>query len=159
MLRDWGKSDVLFSGDIISLNKKLIPLLEHQELVSSIVIASDTAQEYFLYKDTPNYITRTTLPAQNPSTLHYQQWSTIDAPDRTWEEVNDYDPRNRPWFVSDKNERRVTWSEVYRFFHSNDLGLTASVSWTTLGEEPRNIVLAMDVPLKQIVNMLAAGRG
>lgn len=159
ILRDWGKNDVLFSGQIISLNKKLIPLLEHQSSISSIVIASDTGQEYFLYKENSDYISRTTVPAENPSLLHYQQWTTIDTPGRTWEEVSDYDPRNRPWFVSEKDERGVTWTEVYRFFHSNDLGLTAAVSWRTSGEEPRNIILAMNVPLKQITNILATGRG
>lgn len=158
MLRDWGKNDVLLSGDIVSLNKKLIPLLEHQELVSSIAIASDTGQEYFLYKDSPNYITRTTVPGKNSSTLHYQQWSAMDDPGQSWEEASDYDPRNRPWFSIAADEKSVSWTEVYRFFYSNALGLTATVSWTTSGENPRNIVLAMDVPLKQFTNILAAGR-
>jgi hypothetical protein len=159
MLKDWGKNDVLLGGDTVSLNKKLIPLLEHQELISSIAIASDTGQEYFLYKDNPNYITRTTISAQNSSTLQYQQWSAMDAPGRSWEETSDYDPRNRPWFAIEKDGEGVNWTEVYRFFHSNELGLTVSVSWTTPGEDPRNVALAMDIPLKQFTNILAAGRG
>ncbi|MFW2366143.1 MAG: RNA-binding domain-containing protein [Desulforhopalus sp.] len=159
MLRDWGKNDVLFGGDIVSLNKKLIPMLDHQELVSSIAIASETGQEFFLYKDQLNYISRTTTPGQNSSTLHYQQWTAMDILGRSWEEVSDYDPRNRPWFAIAKDEQTVNWTEVYRFFHSKELGLTASISWTTDDENPRSTVLAMDVPLTQITTILTAGRG
>jgi hypothetical protein len=48
---------------------------------------------------------------------------------------------------------------VYRFYHTDELGLTASVSWATPGEKPNHIVVAMNVSLRQFTHILAAGRG
>jgi hypothetical protein len=155
MIRDWGKNDILFSDDIKSLNKKLIPLLEHQNPISGIVIANDTGKEYFLYRDAAGYVSRKTAVKKTGTTHQYQQWSAANIPGRSWQEKSDYDPRKRPWFKLSREGEQVSWTTVYSFFHAGELGVTASVSWANPDEPSRNTIFAMDIPLTEIKGILS----
>lgn len=156
LIRDWGKNDVLFSNDETNLNKKIIPLLEHQIAISSIVIANDVGNEYFLYRDRANYVSRITTMNDAGTTHKYQEWSAEDSPGRKWQEKSGYDPRKRPWFKLSREGELVNWTGVYPFFHSKEQGITASVSWANPEEPTRYTVFAMDIPLAAIQQILSA---
>lgn len=155
LVREWGKNDVLISGDIVFLNKKFIPLLEQQQVFSSIIIANDLGQEYLLTKDGDSYLTRISAASDTGNTLHYQQWSTPDTSVRNWQESSQYDPKNRPWFPKILGNDKVYWSGMYPFFRTKEQGVTASVSWETPGVPSQYTVFAVDIPLSGIKTILA----
>jgi len=155
MVRDWGKNDILFTSDTIALNKKFIPMLEHQKIIGAITIANTTGQEYFLFKDKQGYLTRSSTAADSGSKMSYSQLSEKGQLIKKWEETGAYDPRLRPWFVHVASEEKVIWSDVYTFYHSQKQGVTASVSWKNPEDPSRYTVFAMDIPLSAIRSILS----
>ncbi len=155
LVREWGKNDVLISGDIVSLNKKFIPMLEQQQVFSSIVIANDLGREYFLTKDGDTYLTRVFTASETGNTLHYQSWSTPGTSIRSWQENSQYDPQKRPWFPQSLGDDKVHWSKMYHFFQTKELGVTASVSWEKPGLHSQYTVFGVDISLSGIKTILA----
>ena len=155
LVREWGENDVLVEGDIISLNKKFIPFLDQQEPISAILIANDLGQEYTLTKENGTYLTRVSASTKEGNTLHFQEWSTAETSERSWQESSNYDPRKRPWFPDSPGDDKVHWSEVYSFFHTKEQGITASVSWATPDSPSQYTVFGMDIPLSGIKSTLA----
>jgi hypothetical protein len=154
LVREWGANDVLVDGDIISLNKKFIPFLNQQEAISAILVANDLGQEYFLTKGTGHYLTRVSASTNKGNILHFQEWSTADTPGRSWQENSDYDPRKRSWFPNLPGDDKVHWSKVYPFFHTKELGITASVSWATPDSQSNRTIFAIDIPLSDLKGIL-----
>ncbi len=155
LIRDWGRNDILLNNDIIGLNKKLFPLLERQETIGAIIIANDNGQEYFLYKDGKQLLTRTSSAGKKGNTLHFQKWSSLDTPDKSWQEESNYDPRKRPWFVQSASGNQIQWSGVYTFFHSKAQGVTASAAWETPDPSSKYCVVGVDIPLQGIRRILS----
>jgi hypothetical protein len=158
LVREWGKNDVLVGGDIISLNKKFIPFLGQQEAISAILVANALGKEYFLTKSAGNYLTRVSAWTKKGNILHFQEWSTADTAGRSWEEDSDYDPRKRAWFPNVPGDAKVQWSGVYPFFHTKELGITASVSWATPNSPSSHTVFGMDIPLSDLKSILTKRR-
>ena len=155
LFREWGENDVLINGDIVSLNKKLIPLLERQNVISSIIIANDAGQEYFLTKEGNIFLTRVSKKTEKGNMLHYQEWSAADTSVRSWQESSQYDPQKRPWFPKALGNDKVYWSGVYTFFRTKEPGVTASVSWKTPGTPSHYTVFGVDIPLSGIESILS----
>ncbi len=155
MVRDWGKNDILFTSDTIALNKKFIPMLEHQKIIGAITIANTSGREYFLYKNKQGYLTRSSVAEDAASRMSYNQLSEKGELIKKWQETGEYDPRLRPWFVHVASEKKVVWSDVYTFYHSKVQGVTASVSWKNPKDPSRYTVFAMDVPLSAIGMILS----
>ncbi len=154
LIRDWGKNDILLSNDTIQLNKKLFPLLERQKSLASIIIANDTGQEYFLYKDGNSFLTRTSAVTTENNILHFQKWSSTDGPEKSWQEPSNYDPRDRPWFIKSVRDEEIHWSRVYTFFHSQTKGITASAAWEISDPSSKYCVVGVDIPLQEIEDIL-----
>ncbi len=156
--RDLGQNDILVSEDsedIISLNKKFIPLLEQQASISSILVANDLGQEYLLTKAGGSYLTRVSRTSKDGDTQYFQEWSAAENAVRSWQESNQYDPRNRPWFPDLPGDEEVHWAKVYPFFRTKELGVTASVSWKTPDSPSKYTVLGVDIPLSGIKSILS----
>ncbi len=68
-------------------------------------------------------------------------------------EVNDYDPRDRPWYQQAIKTRQAVWSPIYLFVARPILGITASLP---IYNESGNLrgVLAIDLTLSQIGDFL-----
>ena len=154
IIHDLGASGVLKFTDIVSLNRKFMPLLENQDLVSGVILADDRGQEYFLRRQDGRWVTRLSHASGGKSRMLFQEWKSPDKPVKQWEQESDYIPRRRPWFHRSKSERQVYWSPVYRFFESGRPGVTASISWNRPGSTSGFVVFALDVPLEHIQKLL-----
>jgi len=72
--------------------------------------------------------------------------------DSHWKSV-DYDPRRRPWFaraMEHANDGEVHWTAPYRFFTTQDPGITGSVRWTDPNDSEVDYVIAFDVLLLEL---------
>lgn len=154
LARDWGINDVLLDDDIVNLNKKLIPLV--QQPIDGIVIANAQGKEFFLYRNKDNYITRSSTSENGVALSTYQEWLADNTVSRSWQDRLDYDPRTRPWFIKPQVGKQVHWTGVYTFFHSGELGVTASIAWPQNSTEDNYIVMGMDIPLLPLTKILAA---
>ena len=155
LVRDWFDDSKLSKTVDEDLNDKLIPVLNRLEYVSNIILANNRGEEYFISRSEKNYITRTTHPLKNGSIQHFSEWNPKFSKLREWEEKGKYDPRTRPWFIDDRAEESVRWTDVYHFSSDGRAGITASVSWTKAGNDSENhVILGMDVSLDMIRRVL-----
>ncbi len=155
IVRDWGRNDVLKNNDIISLNKKFIPLIEHQKPLSGVLLANNRGWEYYLQPDGDSWVTRVTDPAQK-GMQHYQQWKDPEKSIKKWQKKSDYSPLQRPWFHRSENINSIYWTPIYTFYDNNIPGVSASVSWNAKKTADRFTVFAFDFPLKDLQLLLTA---
>lgn len=154
IVREWGKNGVLEENDLISLNKKFFPLINHQQNISAVLLAKNTGWEYFLMQKGTSWSTRTTQPLTDTNRVIYMNWKKPEEGEVIDEKTTDYDPRNRPWFHRSLNQDEVYWTGLYTFHETGRKGLTASVSWDDTNETGNFLVFGMDISLGEIQNML-----
>lgn len=137
-------------------------LLSSVEQISSIHIASRFGSEYMmLVEPDGGFYNRQSDPA-DPGFVVERRWrmspSRQENPaiERT---ESDYDARERPWFrraltaLEDRPHARsvhdlLVWSDPYRFFTTDEPGITASVAFPTVDGEV--LILAFDILLTDI---------
>ena len=155
IVRDWGRNDVLQNNDIISLNKKFMPLIEHQKPLSGVLLANSRGWEYYLQPNGDSWVTRVTKPEKKGIQL-YQQWGSPEKSIKKWQKKSDYSPLQRPWFHRSENKTSIYWTPVYTFYENNVRGISASVSWDQKDNPDKFTVFAFDFPLKDLQQLLAA---
>jgi hypothetical protein len=153
IVRDWARNGALDSDDVIDLNKKFIPMIEHQNPLSGMLLADNKGWEYYLRQDGLSWITRTRAAGQS-GILHYQQWQEPDKSIKKWQKKSDYSPLTRPWFHRLEDENSIYWTPVYTFFEKNIKGISASVSWNLDDSKDHFAVFALDIPLKELRKLL-----
>jgi len=153
IVRSWARNGVLNNNDTIGLNRKFMPLIEHQAHLSGILLADNLGREYFLSRDGDSWITRSRNLDQK-GVLIYQQWETANDPIKKWQKKSDYSPLTRPWFHRSKSEDAICWTPVYTFFDKKIPGISASVSWNFKDAPDHFAVFAIDIPLKELRNLL-----
>ncbi len=158
LIRDWGENDVLLGKGINPLNKKLIPLLSRQQRITGVSIAAESGDEYLLYENKGNFVTRESTVGETSSTQMYKEWNKDVEEVSTRQENEKYDPRNNKWYVNAGIGDQVKWSGVYPLPVTNTPGLTASISWDTKGEKGMQMVSALHVSLTKVEKILSLRR-
>ena len=155
IVRDWARNGVLNSDDVISLNKKFMPLINHQAPLSGVLLADNQGREYYLRSEGQFWITRIRTPDPGGALL-YQRWQTPDEPIKEWQKKSAYSPEKRPWFHRSEGEDIIYWTPVYTFFDQNIQGISASVSWDLDDTPDHFAVFALDIPLQELRQLLRA---
>jgi len=155
IVRDWGKNGVIDADDIVSLNKKFFPLIDHQEQVSGVLLADNSGREYFLMQEENDWLTRVTQPGPKGGRAVYKSWENPEQGHTLRETQTDYDPRKRPWFHRSLQTGEVYWTSLYTFFESREKGITASVSWDVPGRKKDFFVFGIDISLKDIQQLMS----
>jgi len=158
LIRDWGENDVLLGKGITSLNKKLIPMLSRQQLISGIAIATESGDEYLLYGNKGNFVTRQSTVGEPSNTQVYTEWDKDVEDVSSRQENENYDPRKEKWYANAGIGDLVKWSGVYPLPVTKAPGLTASISWDTKGEKSIHMVSALHVSLARIERILSSRR-
>jgi len=154
LVRDYAMQDYLNLDDAEKFNQFVLPIINHNQQISSIMLAREDSQEIILFKNHDNWQNRITNPVQMPGQAQWTQWSITNK--RLKEEIvaSDYDCRTRPWFIgalSQQKEDGVFWTPPYIFFTKGELGITASMRY--LDKKGTPSVLGMDVSLTDISAM------
>ncbi len=157
LIRDWGKNDVLLGKGVDPLNKKLIPLLSRQKIMSAVAIAGDRGAEYLLYHKGEQFVTRLVKGGEDNS-QQFAEWDKDAAEIRSWQEQIPYDPRKTEWYENSGSGESVNWSGVYQLPVMDTPGLTASISWKTTGDRASHVVSAVHVSLEKLEKILTSRR-
>ena len=135
-----------------SFNDWFQPYLTHSQPVSSALYADEAGREFLLLGLADGtWMNRLTDPKSAPGSIRRIRRDTSSTVIGDAVEPSDYDPRKRPWFqgamAKDLGDR-VHWTQPYRFFTTQEPGITASVRWRS--SDGRTQVLAFDVLLKDL---------
>ncbi|TKB05657.1 helix-turn-helix domain-containing protein [Desulforhopalus sp. IMCC35007] len=158
LIRDWGRNDVLLRNGPVSLHKKLIPLLDRQQLISGLSIASEKGEEYLLYRNDAHFIARHSVLQGQETLQSYTEWDENILITGEWQAKNSYDPRNSRWYAGSGSGDKVQWTGVYPLPETMTPGLTSSISWVTQEDKPLHMVCALHVSLDRIEKILSRGR-
>jgi len=153
LMRDYASKGYLTLDDAGKFNQFVLPIINHNQQISSIMLARIDAREIILFKDDNGWRNRITDPKQMPGQAQWTYWNFADQLLKEEQLVSDYDCRIRPWFSGALSERENTvfWTSPYMFFTQGKLGITASMRYSD--ERGTPYVLAMDVSLTDISAM------
>ena len=122
LLRDWGKNDVLLGEGVTPLNKKLIPLLNRQQMISGVTIAGDSGDEYLLYGGEKNFVTRQAKVGEGGHVQTFTEWNEDVVQIGGWQENISYDPRQTNWYRNAGTGKQVQWTGVYPLASNKQTG-------------------------------------
>ncbi len=135
------------------------PLINELPQVSSIMYSHGNGDEFMLWQTDDGWYSRLSQPASRGNLAVVRQWRTSQDPRPAEEQVFEYDPRVRPWFIGalEKLERlgdgaplrdRIHWTPPYRFFTSKEPGITASLAHRS--STGRIVIIGFDILLADI---------
>lgn len=144
--------------DLSLLDRYFQPLIENLPQVSSVMLATETGDEYMLLSTPDGWRSRHTRPSTWGEREEWREWKEDEAPIDEIREVA-YDARTRPWFTGAMSRWKekgpagslrdhIHWTEPYSFFTTREPGITASIAFRTEAG-PLGIV-AFDVLLTDI---------
>jgi len=156
-----GKMNGFNLGQIRSLNTIFIPVLEELSHVSSIIVANENGEEYFLSHDNENWLTRSIKKPSKDGKVLWQMWNNSGELLKQWRESLDYDPRSRPWYkgaVQLAEPDNIFLTKPYVFFTAKQPGVTAAMQWKMNNKSEMQHVVAFDMLLTDIMHKITSLR-
>lgn len=157
-----GEKGMLDIDDVAGLRRQLAPVMRHYTHITSLMVADDTGREVMMLRTGDQWLCRQTGMEGKGSQARIQRWSTADETATETVETLHYDPRVRPWYVGATEKwqawsttvprpptaESISWTNPYKFFTTEDVGITASVRFRT--PAGRNAVVGFDIMLEDI---------
>jgi len=154
IVKEWGENGALQKDNVKDLNRLLFPLFDNLNSISALILADNRGNEYLLYKDNQEWMTRQSHATANQGTsLHFSRWAAVDQLAEQWQETSHYDPREAPWFFSPDTTNEVHWSLIHTLPHTEELGITAAIAWKN-NSSTNFTLFGMDIPLANIKRFL-----
>jgi len=157
LLSQWGKSGQLDLADNPTLNGRLIPMLNSQPIVASLILADTDGREYFLLKEGDSWMVRHAGKHRQQMTVTIDRLDKSGQVQETTQVERTFDPRTRTWFAGAlqlQTGEAAYWTEPYTFKTLGKLGITAAIKWRTGNGDGVITVAAMDVLLDTLRQFL-----
>ena len=131
-------------------------MIHYYPQISSMGIANSEGYEYDVISMDSGFINRIAWIDKWGREDRWSFWELNSDLER-YEKVREWkgtvvnDPRDRDWFIGDKDigSTGVSWTKPYVYNTTNQLGVTASVWWKYKGDERKHVVYA-DLTLENI---------
>ena len=141
--------------DWAGLDLEILPIIETFPNMSMLSFADDEGRFVMLKRGSEGQIDTKKIAAERPQEA---TWERRRPGSRAVDEVervaNDFDPRERPWFLGAVAQKgQHFWTEAYVFFTDHRPGIT--VSRVVPGSQPE-VVVAADIDIIQFSQDLAA---
>lgn len=162
VVRNWGASGQLNSFDPDSLNRRLIPIMNQNPYISSMILANTQGKEYMLMREKNSWLNRRAEPQGDSLFIKRIRW-VYDSLfrgeiDTQWIDPVAYDPRKRPWFNAGLRTATASdpaWTKPYIFFTTKDPGITASMHYLPPAQKD-SFVVAFDMMFTDLSSFTAS---
>lgn len=146
LMRDWGSAGQLKIEKDDELAKLLLPVFSREELLSGISVANDQGDSFYMYREDGQFFSRRVKGGGGENNAEEKAWS--DSGDVTKQSVAtlEYNPTDRDWFKGAQKSDDIYWTEPYKFFTAQQVGITVSTSFVRK-DEKREVVVAFDMLL------------
>ena len=145
----WGRQGLLSLDDLPRFNEFFFAVIANRPEISSVLMANESGREIFLLlNEDGSWTNRLSDPEHWGRRSYWLHWDRQGKLVSTEMRESDYDARQRPWFTGAlalKNDDQIAWTEPYKFFTTQEPGVTASARWTGAGGQ--RYVLSHDVKL------------
>jgi serine phosphatase RsbU (regulator of sigma subunit) len=158
----WVDQGIVNLDDPSEINNLLKPTFLMQDQISAVIIANEQGREHMLIKMSDGWQMRQTLGPVENHQYHYTRWINGQDQPQNFDEELQYNPVNRPWFIGAMQRRNklidplkvelgsqlIHWTTPYRFYSTNQPGITASIS--VKDRQGKVHVIAIDLTLLNI---------
>ena len=161
--REWGRTGLLQHDDEPGMRRLLQPVLDQHRQLAAIIFADEIGREFMLLRTQMGYSSRQIDQSKWGNKARILEWSREDSePLESFRELEDYMPRERPWFQGAVDRRSqmveesaaldsrdlIHWTSPYEFYTLKRPGITASVTY----EDRAGVmgVVAFDIELSSI---------
>ena len=138
------------------INGTFGPMIKYFPQISSMGIANSEGYEYDIICKDSGLINRVAWIDEWGKGDRWSFWkmnngNTEYVKTKEWIGAVINDPRDREWFIGDKNipADAVSWSRPYIYNTTNELGVTASIRWKIQGDDRTHVIYA-DLTLEDI---------
>ncbi|HEX6733757.1 MAG TPA: response regulator [Azonexus sp.] len=150
--RTWSIEGGLDHNQLLRFNEFFFPILANHGEINSVIFAHESGREFFLLLDGKGgWINRISNPAEWGRQTYWIYWNAEREIVSVELRERDYDARERPWFkgaATLTEARAVHWTEPYRFFTTQEAGVTAAMRWQAA--DGSRYVIAHDMRLSDI---------
>ncbi|MBU1075993.1 MAG: hypothetical protein KKH98_01785, partial [Spirochaetes bacterium] len=158
LIQKWGLSGTINITNTPSLTAQFIPLLEEFPHIFSLIIANSMGEEYILFKDKKTWITRTIRSSGTVAAAKWQRWENSEKIIQKWQKYLRYNPRLMPWYseaVKRSKENGIYWTKSYVLLPEKYDCIFGSKSWTTKGKKETDTVVAINILIKDIIDLIS----
>ena len=149
LVRDWGATGVLSLDDTDSLGPLLFPIFGREHLLQGISVSDLEGNSFYLHRKGKGFCSRRITAGRKDRKTEAINWNANFERGQTTATNSLYDPRNRPWFAPALAQEEIFWTEPYPFFSIDEIGITASASYTSQ-KENYSVVVAFDILLENL---------
>ncbi len=157
MIQRWGETGMLDLDKPRELIRLLMPTMRAHRQVTSMLIADDRGREQMILRIGDRWRVRRTRKDEWGDKVTWIEWTDADSKITERQEVFEYEPRQRPWYIgamgrridgADAGDQPVFWTTPYLFRTTGEPGITASSTFTA--PDGRTCVVGFDVLLNDI---------
>ncbi len=136
-------------------NNYYIPYIEKHPHISSILYANNIGDEFLLLNLDSIWQNRQTIKGSSKEMPVITRWKKEENSRLTLKEQfrgKHYDPRTRPWFrgLDSLKSGEIFMTDPYKFFTTNNPGITISIKWKDKEKKNLTHYLAYDILLTDI---------
>jgi PAS domain S-box-containing protein len=157
---EWGANGLLSIDDHQRFNQLMLPVIGTRAQISAVILAREDGREIFLIKTAGGWNNRLSDPARHGRKQRWLFWDAHNGFSREEWRESDYDARTRPWVrgaLALPSDGALYFTEPYRFFTAQRMGITASTRWTDPKTGLRH-VLGFDVELRDLTELTSGIR-
>lgn len=138
-------------GDYKALNNFFIPFMTAHPYITSINLGDEKGNAYLILRLGNLYKNRIKKWNMSGKVI----WIYLNEIGEELKKelvADDYDPRNRPWYLIARDNSTINWSSPYVFRTTKDVGITASSNISP--DKSTKIVIGLDIMLKDLSRFL-----
>jgi len=149
LVRDWSASGLLSLDNPDTVNRLLFPIFDREHILYGISVADIDGNSYYIRLEGDGLRSSHIEADRSNRQAIVKYWDAAKVLLKTETNDSTYDPRKRPWFTPTLEQKETFWTEPYKFYASDYIGVTASLSHLS---EARNkqIVVAIDILLDEL---------
>jgi len=139
--------------DKSQLENLFIAILKPYPQLQSIFYGDEDGNFFMVRRSGENTLTKEVIvDIEKVTTMYKSRSSDNDILDQRTTNREFYDPRQRPWYQGAVDNKGEFWTDVYKFYTFNELGITASHPVFESGQLKG--VFGVDISLKNISTFL-----
>lgn len=146
LMRDWGAAGQLKVDDGDELANALFPVFAREPLLHGISVANSDGDSVYVYRTDTGFHSRRVFFGKKGDNAEEVDWSEEYEELGRFPSHSDFNPTTRDWFNSALASDTIHWTEPYRFFTAEKVGISASTYFLPR-EDDRQVVVAFDVLL------------
>lgn len=163
VISEWEKNGAIDQRNDQELTRLFIPLLSTHAHIAGLLIANSNGAEFFLQQYDGGWRSRRLHPGDGERTATWRSWHLDGQQCNVWQEKTDYQSANRPWYKEalSKEPGKISWTEPYTFFTTQEIGVTAVTHWQAEEDLDSEHIIAIDLlenNLLEFLNTLQAGK-